>query len=91
MQCKAVVFILRMNEHNNCIHNIQGPMPSTVIACIEYEPEGQNLKITFNSGKVYRYHQVPSVIYERMKRAFSKGTFFNRFIRDQYAFTQIDV
>jgi hypothetical protein len=76
----------------NCVATTQHltlRMPSTVIQSIDYHPEKQILRIVFNSGKVYDYHQVPSIVFERMKRAFSKGTFFNRFIKDQYAFTQI--
>jgi hypothetical protein len=65
-------------------------MPSTVISSIDYESERQVLRIVFNSGKVYDYLQVPSTVFERMKRALSKGTFFNRYIKDQYAFTRLE-
>ena len=63
-------------------------MPSTVIRSFAYHPAQSQLEITFQSGKRYVYDGVPQDVAESMKRAFSKGEFFNRHIRDQYPFTQ---
>jgi lysyl-tRNA synthetase class 2 len=63
-------------------------MPSAVIRSIDYIAEERALRITFQSGRRYRYHSVPAETYEAMKRAFSNGEFFNEHIRDRFAFTQ---
>lgn len=44
----------------------------------------------FVSGRRYRYHQVPEETYDGMRRAFSKGEYFNQYIRDQYRFTLVN-
>ena len=59
-------------------------MPSTVIRTFSYEPEAHRLRVTFVSGRRYSYDEVPPEIFEEMTRAFSKGSFFNRRVRDRY-------
>lgn len=61
-------------------------MPSSVIRAFSYRPESHSLDVTFVSGRRYRYLDVPDDIYRRMRESFSKGEFFNRHIRDHYAF-----
>jgi hypothetical protein len=64
-------------------------MPSTVIRDYKYDQDAQTLCITFVSGKVYEYERVPASIYLALSTAFSKGTFFNRFIKDQFRYREI--
>lgn len=59
-------------------------MPSTVIRRFAYQPEEQALDIEFVTGRVYRYRGVPENVAAAMKAAFSKGSYFNRAIRDRY-------
>ena len=59
-------------------------MPSTVIRTFSYQPEAQRLFVTFVNGRRYSYGEVPPEVYAEMKRAFSKGSFFNRRVRDRY-------
>ncbi|HEY0568963.1 MAG TPA: KTSC domain-containing protein [Xanthobacteraceae bacterium] len=59
-------------------------MPSTVIRDHRYEHDARRLEVTFVSGKVYAYDEVPPSIYSAFSAAFSKGTFFNKFIKDHY-------
>ena len=61
-------------------------MPSTVIEKYYYQKETHSLIVVFVSGMVYRYKDVPEKIYNKMKEAFSKGTFFNEFIKGKYDF-----
>jgi len=65
-------------------------MPSTVIRSFRYWADQAVLEITFVSGKRYRYLQVPESIYGEMRASFSKGEYFNRHIRDHFAFESID-
>lgn len=59
-------------------------MPSSVIEKFNYEPEHSRLTVTFTSGRVYEYYMVPATIASAFKNAISKGTFFNKRIRDKY-------
>ena len=61
-------------------------MPSTVIRAWNYDETEQRLDVTFVSGKRYSYHGVPLEEAEGMRAAFSKGSYFNRRIRDRYRF-----
>jgi hypothetical protein len=61
-------------------------MPSTVIRFFVYHAARRELDITFQSGNRYVYESVPPTLYEAMKKAFSKGEFFNEHIRDQFKF-----
>lgn len=63
-------------------------MPSSVIRGWKYDEDEQRLDILFVSGKRYSYHDVPPRVAEGMCEAFSKGSYFNRHIRDHYAFTE---
>lgn len=65
-------------------------MPSTAISRIEFDPETGTLDIWFReSGRRYRYYDVPARAYEAFRRATSKGRFFNSHIRDRYDFALI--
>lgn len=60
-------------------------MPSTVIEDFGYDPEHRTLSVRFRpSGRRYDYFGVPSDEYDALRRATSKGRYFNRYIRDQY-------
>ncbi|HEX8300177.1 KTSC domain-containing protein [Sphingomonas sp.] len=63
-------------------------MPSTVIRKWSYDAEDQRLDVLFVSGKRYSYHEVPREIAEAMREAFSKGSYYNRHIRDHFRFTR---
>lgn len=64
-------------------------MPSYVIASYEYGAETESLTITFVSGKVYRYFNVPPELYRQFTVAFSKGNFFNKYIKPGRDFKQL--
>jgi hypothetical protein len=64
-------------------------MPSTVIRAYDYDAEAQVLTITFVTGRTYVYFAVPSEAYDDFATAFSKGTFFNKYIRDAYQYREI--
>jgi hypothetical protein len=62
-------------------------MPSTVIRNFRYDPDRRRLHITFISGRRYAYQDVPADLAEEMRLAFSKGTFFNRRIKDRFEYS----
>ena len=59
-------------------------MPSTVIRRFDYRPETRELEITFVTGRRYLYSEVPETTVRCFREAFSKGTYFNRYIRDHF-------
>jgi len=63
-------------------------MPSSVIRSYRYDPEQRRLELQFVSGRRYRYHDVPEETYRGMRQAFSKGEFFNAYIRDRFRHTR---
>jgi lysyl-tRNA synthetase class 2 len=64
-------------------------MPSSVIRRFKYDKTRHALVLTFVSGKVYLYADVPPDVFEDFSAAKSKGQFFNAHIRDQYDFAEV--
>jgi len=64
-------------------------MPSTVIKSTHYDEDTRTLRVTYVSGVVYVYRDVPADVYAAMRAAFSKGRFLNEFIKGKYAFKRI--
>ena len=65
-------------------------MPSTVIRRFYYRPESRELEIIFTTGRRYLYSDVAPEAVDDLRAAFSKGVHFNRYIRDRYAFRELD-
>jgi hypothetical protein len=64
-------------------------MPSTAIRHAYYRPETGTLDLTFVTGRRYRYFGVPAAVAEGFAAARSKGGYFNRRIRDRFAFDEL--
>jgi hypothetical protein len=64
-------------------------MPSTAIRYFRYDSAKRELQVTFVTSRRYVYADVPPEIFDAFSAAFSKGTFFNREIRDRYAHREI--
>jgi hypothetical protein len=64
-------------------------MPSTVIRRFMYVPEERELTIEFVTGRRYVYSKVPENDVHAFRSAFSKGTHFNRYIRDRFPCREI--
>jgi hypothetical protein len=65
-------------------------MPSSVIRRFSYDEAAERLRITFVSGDVYDYAEVPPEVHADFRAAFSKGQFFGARIRDRYACRRIE-
>jgi len=59
-------------------------MPSSVISSYSYDEEKHILTVTFLSGKVYAYKNVPKQVYVNMRGYTSKGRYLNSFIKGFY-------
>ena len=64
-------------------------MPSTVIRRFGYSPQSEELIVEFVTGRRYLYSDVPQDEADAMNRAVAKGTYFNRRIRDRYAYREL--
>lgn len=64
-------------------------MPSNVISSFTYEPERRRLVVTFVTGRVYEYADVPAEAAANFRASFSKGVFFNENIRNRYPCREI--
>ncbi len=64
-------------------------MPSSVIRFFRYAPDTRELKVTFVSGRLYVYEDVPREVAVAFRQARSKGAFFNHEIRDRYVYRDI--
>ena len=57
---------------------------STAIMAIGYDEQSMRMKITFQQGHTYDFCRVPKNIFEGLRRASSKGTYYNSHIKDRY-------
>ncbi len=61
-------------------------LSSVALHAIAYNAEQETLEVEFQNGRVYQYYRVPKMVFLDLLAADSKGRFFNRRIRDRYAF-----
>lgn len=64
-------------------------LESTTLANVAYEATDQVLWLQFRSHAVYRYFGVPAEVYRALIGAPSKGTYFNRYIRQQFPYQRV--
>jgi len=62
---------------------------SSVIKSVKYRGKTQNLNITFQSGRTYRYFDVPKAVYEGLLRDYSKGAYFNEVIKPDFDYEEV--
>ena len=62
-------------------------LQSAALKAVFYDEVRHTLRATFrDTGRTYVYEEVPQELYDRMLFADSIGAFFNRHIRDRFAF-----
>jgi hypothetical protein len=62
---------------------------SSMISWADYDGTKKELEITFTTGSVYTYFDVPKQIYDLFLKAPSQGKFFNQEIKNEYRNRQI--
>lgn len=65
-------------------------MPSAVVSSFTYDAERKTLRIVFVTGMVYEYKDVPEKIFHAMKSSFSKGIYFNQYVKGEYEFERVN-
>jgi hypothetical protein len=63
---------------------------STSLNAATYQDQSALLELEFRSGAIYHYSGVPAQTYQQLLRAQSKGGYFNRHIRNRFAYAKID-
>jgi len=58
---------------------------SSMIYAVGYDEENQILEAVFNSGKTYRYFDVPKDVYTGLMAAESKGRYMRAGVIDVYS------
>ena len=62
---------------------------SSLLANVSYDAGQSVLQLQLCDGAIYRYFDVPPVIYEDLLAAESKGSYFNREIRDCFRYARV--
>ena len=65
------------------------PVSSSNLAAVGYDPPTETLRVEFLNGSLYEYKAVPQGVYDELMAAPSHGSYFNRFIRNSYAYERI--
>lgn len=60
------------------------PLRSTSLAAADYDPETEELVITFHNGLSYTYDGVPEQVYQDLLAAASPGTYYHAVIKGTY-------
>lgn len=63
---------------------------SSNIKSIGYESNLKTLEIEFKDGGIYQYFNVRSDIYKKLISAISIGSFFHKYIKDNYGWKKIN-
>ena len=59
------------------------------LKAVGYDEFENFLVVDFRNGRSYRYLNVPAKEYDGLLAAASKGTYFNRQIKDRYKFVKL--
>ncbi len=62
---------------------------SSNLKSAKYDTESQDLVVTFNSGAIYEYNNVPWEKFTKFRMAKSQGKYFNESISRSYKYTKI--
>lgn len=61
---------------------------SSNVEYFHYDPEKQELTVSFRGTGTYTYHDVPPHVHDEMKAAESHGKFINARLKGKYEFTR---
>lgn len=57
---------------------------SSAITAVGYDAATGRMKITFKQGRTYDFCHVPSQVHQGLMNAVSKGSYFDKVIKDRY-------
>jgi len=59
------------------------PVKSSNLVSIGYDEESKTLEVEFKRNRIYQYWPITRSGYERLMNSESKGSFFNKYIKNQ--------
>ena len=62
---------------------------STTLATVAYDAEQELLQLEFRDRALYQYFRVPAEVHAALLHAPSKGAYFNRVIRERFAYARV--
>lgn len=65
------------------------PISSRALVSAGYDDSTRELEVEFHGGRVYRYRDVPSDVFQFLLRTREKGRFFNRMIASRYEYSDV--
>jgi hypothetical protein len=65
------------------------PVESSMIQAAGYDEKSSTLEVVFNSGKTYRYFEVPKTVYLELIESNSKGSYMLSDVIDCFPYEQI--
>jgi hypothetical protein len=68
---------------------VPAPVDSTLLASVMYDLSESTLQLEFRDGATYRYWNVPAAIHNGLLTADSKGSYFNRKIRNCFQYVRL--
>jgi hypothetical protein len=65
------------------------PVSSSNLSAVGYDSNSQTLRISFHSGALYDYYNVPASIHAGLMSASSKGTYHAHFIKNAFNYRRV--
>jgi hypothetical protein len=65
------------------------PVESSMIQAAGYDEKSSTLEVVFNSGKTYRYFEVPKTVYLELMESDSKGSYMLSDVIDCFPSEQV--
>ena len=65
------------------------PVESSTIQSAGYDEESYTLEVVFNSGKTYRYFEVPKTFYLELMESDSQGSYMLSDVIDCFPYEQV--
>ncbi len=57
---------------------------SSMLDSVGYDETTGTLEVKYKSGGIYKYRNVPLEVYLGLMSAYSKGRYFNRYVKGKY-------
>lgn len=84
---------MESNMANNTIGSDRidrGSFNSSNLQSMEYDNASKTLRLKFNiNNAVYEYYDVPQIVVYELQQAASAGSYFHKFIRDNYRYKRL--
>ena len=62
---------------------------SSSLKSASYDCLNESMTVTFNSGSVYKYSEVPLSLFTKFRMAKSQGQYFNKHISPNYIYRKV--